>query len=187
MRTYLLRRLAYLVPVLLGVSIMAFGLGRLAPGDPARDVLSRTTGRQPTEAEVEAERDRLGLDRPLPVQYGSWLADAVRGDLGTSYRTGEPVSKAIGETLPLTLELAGAALLLTLILGLPLGIVAAARSWTWIDHLIRGFAFIATSIPSFWLGYLLILAFSVHLHLLPSFGAGSASQLVLPEIGRAHG
>ena len=79
MKAYLVRRLVYLLPVWLGVSLLAFGLGRLAPGDPARDVLGRTTGRQPTEREVAAERRRLGLDRPLPAQYLSWLGGAVRG------------------------------------------------------------------------------------------------------------
>ena len=182
MKAYLVRRLVYLLPVWLGVSLLAFGLGRLAPGDPARDVLGRTTGRQPTEQEVAAERHRLGLDRPLPAQYLSWLGGAVRGDLGTSYTTGEPVSQAIGRTLPATLQLAGAAFLLAIVIGLPLGLLAAAKSWTWIDHLIRAAALLGASIPAFWLGYLLILAFAVTLHLLPAFGPGGPSHLVLPAI-----
>jgi peptide/nickel transport system permease protein len=181
-KAYLVRRLVYLLPVWLGVSLLAFGLGRLAPGDPARDVLGRTTGRQPTEQEVAAERHRLGLDRPLPAQYLSWLGGAVRGDLGTSYTTGEPVSQAIGRTLPATLQLAGAAFLLAIVIGLPLGLLAAAKSWTWIDHLIRAAALLGASIPAFWLGYLLILAFAVTLHLLPAFGPGGPSHLVLPAI-----
>ena len=182
MRGYLLRRIAYLVPVLFGVSLLAFGLGRVAPGDPARDVLARTTGRQPTHREVVAERRRLGLDRPLAVQYGSWVAHAARGDLGVSYTTGEPVARAIRETLPLTLELAGAALVLSVALGVPLGVAAAARSGSWIDHAVRGFALVAASVPGFWLAYLLILAFSVHLHVLPPVGAGGLSHLVLPAV-----
>jgi peptide/nickel transport system permease protein len=181
-KAYLVRRLVYLLPVWLGVSLLAFGLGRLAPGDPARDVLGRTTGRQPTEREVAVERHRLGLDRPLPAQYLSWLGGAVRGDLGTSYTTGEPVSQAIGRTLPATLQLAGAAFLLAIVIGLPLGLLAAAKSWTWIDHLIRAAALLGASIPAFWLGYLLILAFAVTLHLLPAFGPGGPSHLVLPAI-----
>jgi peptide/nickel transport system permease protein len=181
-KAYLVRRLVYLLPVWLGVSLLAFGLGRLAPGDPARDVLGRTTGRQPTEREVAAERHRLGLDRPLPAQYVSWLGGAFRGDLGTSYTTGEPVSQAIGRTLPATLQLAGAAFLLAIVIGLPLGLLAAAKSWTWIDHLIRAAALLGASIPAFWLGYLLILAFAVTLHLLPAFGPGGLSHLVLPAI-----
>ena len=182
MKAYLVRRLVYLLPVWLGVSLLAFGLGRLAPGDPARDVLGRTTGRQPTEREVAAERHRLGLARPLPAQYLSWLGGAVRGDLGTSYTTAEPVSQAIGRTLPATLQLAGAAFLLAIVIGLPLGLLAAAKSWTWIDHLIRAAALLGASIPAFWLGYLLILAFAVTLHLLPAFGPGGPSHLVLPAI-----
>lgn len=180
MKAYLARRLIYLVPVWLGVSLLAFGLGRLAPGDPARDVLARTTGRQPTEREVVAERHRLGLDRALPVQYLSWLRGVVRADLGTSYTTGEAVSQAIGRTLPATLQLAGAAFLLAVAVGLPLGLLAAARSWTWVDHLIRAAALLGASIPAFWLGYLLILAFAVSIHLLPAFGPGGPSHLILP-------
>ena len=180
MKAYLARRLIYLVPVWLGVSLLAFGLGRLAPGDPARDVLARTTGRQPTEREVVAERHRLGLDRALPVQYLSWLRGVVRADLGTSYTTGEAVSQAIGRTLPATLQLAGAAFLLAVAVGLPLGLLAAARSWTWVDHLIRAAALLGASIPAFWLGYLLILAFAVSIHLLPAFGGGGPSHLILP-------
>jgi peptide/nickel transport system permease protein len=179
-KAYLARRLIYLVPVWLGVSLLAFGLGRLAPGDPARDVLARTTGRQPTEREVVAERHRLGLDRALPVQYLSWLRGVVRADLGTSYTTGEAVSQAIGRTLPATLQLAGAAFLLAVAVGLPLGLLAAARSWTWVDHLIRAAALLGASIPAFWLGYLLILAFAVSIHLLPAFGPGGPSHLILP-------
>src|SRR5919201_6535647 len=106
MKAYLLRRLAYLLPVLIGISLLSFGLGRLAPGDPARDVLARTTGRQPTHREVAQERHRLGLDRPWPAQYVTWVGDAVRGRLGVSYTTGEPVARAISHTLPMTLELA---------------------------------------------------------------------------------
>jgi peptide/nickel transport system permease protein len=179
-RRYLVRRLVYLIVVLFGVSVLAFGLGRLAPGDPARDVLARTTGRQPTQAEVAVERHRLGLDRSLVGQYVSWVSAALRGDLGTSYTTGEPVARAVGETLPLTLELAGTAFLLSLLLGVPLGVVAAARSWTWVDHLVRVVILAGASIPAFWLGYLLILLFSVTLHVLPSFGTGGLTHLVLP-------
>jgi peptide/nickel transport system permease protein len=179
---YLLRRLAYLVPVLLGISILAFALGRLAPGDPARDVLARTTGRQPTHREVEAERHRLGLDKPIVAQYVDWLGHTLRGDLGVSYTTGEPVAQAIGETLPLTLELAGAALVLAVGLGVPLGVLAVAYRRTWVDHAVRLLTLVAASLPAFWLGYLLILAFSVRLHVFPPLGVGGLSHLVLPAV-----
>jgi peptide/nickel transport system permease protein len=179
---YLLRRLAYLVPVLLGISILAFALGRLAPGDPARDVLARTTGRQPTHREVEAERHRLGLDKPIVAQYVDWLGHTLRGDLGVSYTTGEPVAQAIEETLPLTLELAGAALVLAVGLGVPLGVLAVAYRRTWVDHAVRLLTLVAASLPAFWLGYLLILAFSVRLHVFPPLGVGGLSHLVLPAV-----
>lgn len=182
MRGYVLRRVVALIPVLFGVSLLAFGLGHSAPGDPARDVLARTTGRQPTHREVIAERHRLGLDRPLPAQYVSWVADAARGDLGVSYTTGAPVARSVAETLPLTLELASAAFVLSLLLGVPLGVAAAARSGTWVDHGVRGFALTAASVPGFWLAYLLILAFSVHLHVLPAVGTGGLPHVVLPAV-----
>src|SRR5919202_2998615 len=180
MHPYLLRRLSYVVPVLLGVSLLAFGIGRLAPGDPARELLTRTTGVQPTEREVAAERKRLGLDRPLPVQYTRWLGDAVRGRLGTSYTTGEPVARAIARTLPLTLELAAAAFGLAVAVGVPLGVLAAARRWTLVDHGVRLVTLVGASVPAFWVGYLLILLFSVRLRLLPPLGTGGLSHLVLP-------
>ena len=182
MKGYLLRRLAYLLPVLVGISLLSFGLGRLAPGDPARDLLARTTGRQPTQREVVAERHRLGLDRPLPAQYVSWLGDTLRGRLGVSYTTGEPVAAAVSRTLPITLELAGAALVLAVGIGIPLGVLAVARRQTWIDHLVRVLTLIAASVPAFWLGYLLILLFAVRLHVFPSFGAGGLRHLVLPAV-----
>jgi peptide/nickel transport system permease protein len=181
-KAYLARRVLYLLPVLLGVSILAFGVGRLAPGDPAREVISRTTGRQPTQKEVVAERHRLGLDRPLVVQYAAWLNDAAQGDLGVSYSTGEPVSGAIGDTLLLTLELAGAALLITVIAGIPLGLLAAASPRTWVDHVIRIVALVFASVPAYWLGYLLILVFAVQLRVLPAFGTGGLAHLVLPAV-----
>lgn len=182
MERYLVRRIAYVVPLWLGVSLLAFGLGRLAPGDPARQLLVRITGQQPSQAEVEEMRHRLGLDGPVPVQYGLWVARAVRGDLGTSYLTGRPVSGSILETLPKTAELAGAAFVLALAVGIPLGIVAAARSWRWTDHVVRGLALVGASVPSFWLGYLLILGFAVHLGWFPAFGSGGLPHLVLPAV-----
>jgi ABC-type dipeptide/oligopeptide/nickel transport system permease component len=184
-RGYVLRRLLAVAPVLLGVSILAFGLGRLAPGDPARELLTRTTARQPSQAEVRELRAQLGLDDPLPEQYGRWLRDALHGDLGSSYATGEPVVRSIAATLPLTLELAGAAFLLSLVVGIPLGVLAAARSWTWIDHVVRSFALLGASIPAFWLSYVLILVFAVRLQLLPPFGAGGLDHLVMPATALA--
>jgi peptide/nickel transport system permease protein len=182
MKGYLLRRLAYLVPVLLGISLLSFGLGRMAPGDPAGDLLARTTGRQPTQREIAQERHRLGLDRPWPAQYATWVGDVVRGRFGISYTTGETVARAVAQTLPRTLELAGAALLLAVGIGLPLGVVAVAFRWTWVDHVVRVLTLVAASVPAFWVGYLLILLFAVHLRVLPPFGVGGIRSLVLPAV-----
>jgi peptide/nickel transport system permease protein len=161
---YLLRRLMSVIPVLLGVSLVAFALVRLVPGDPVTVLLG--PGYSPEEAAVL--RERYALDRPLPVQYLAWLTRAVRGDLGHSFFTGEPVVKAIIDRLPVTLELAAIALAFALLVGVPLGIISAVRPGKWLDHLARFGGLVGISIPGFWFGAILILIFSLNLGLLPS-------------------
>ncbi len=179
---YVARRLLFLAPALLGISLLAFGLANLAPGDPAQMILLRRTGELPAEAAVERLRRQLGLDDPYPVRYAHWLADAARGDLGTSYRTGQPVLQDLLENFPATLELAVAALGISLLIALPVGILSAVRRNSAIDHTSRLAALIGASLPSFWLGYLLILLFSVRFPLLPVAGRGGWEHLVLPAL-----
>lgn len=179
---YVARRLLFLAPALLGISLLAFGLANLAPGDPAQMILLRRTGELPAEAAVERLRRQLGLDDPYPVRYARWLADAARGDLGTSYRTGQPVLQDLLENFPATLELAVAALGISLLIALPVGILSAVRRNSAIDHTSRLAALIGASLPSFWLGYLLILLFSVRFPLLPVAGRGGWEHLVLPAL-----
>lgn len=183
---YLLKRLLYLLPVLLGVSVITFGLLNLAPGDPAELIL-RAGGMEPTTEAVELLREELGLNEPLHIRYILWLAGALKFDLGISYRTGLPVSTEILQRVPATLELAFAALFLTVLLSLPLGILAALYRRALADHLTRFGALLGASMPSFWMGLLLIYIFAVKLGLFPVMGRGGLRHLVLPAVTLAFG
>jgi ABC-type dipeptide/oligopeptide/nickel transport system permease component len=175
---YLARRLALTIPVLLGVATLVFALIHLIPGDPAQAML----GEEASEEDVQALRERLGLDRPLLEQYGGFLRGAVRGDLGRSLRTDEPVAQAILDRLPATLELAAAAMIVAIGVALPLGIIAAVGRGTFVDHAATTLSLTGVSIPNFWLGPLLALVFAVELGWLPVSGRGTVGHLILPAI-----
>ena len=183
----ILRRLANLLPVWLGVSALAFAVGTLAPGDPAEMLLQRRTGEPPTQQAVQEMRRELGLDAPVATRYTRWLGAALRGDLGTSLRSGSPVLEDLSDRFPATLELSLAALLLGVAIALPLGIGAARRRGSPLDHCARLFAIAGASLPSFFTGYLLILLFAVGLHALPVAGRGGVLHLVLPAVTLALG
>jgi nickel transport system permease protein len=184
MALYVLRRLAALVPLLLAVSLALFAMLHAGRGDPALDYL-RLSQIPPTDAAVVQARADLGLDRPLPVQYLSWLAGAVRLDFGRSWVTQRPVLEDLATFLPATLELAGAALLLTILLGVPLGVLAALARDRWPDHLTRVMAFLGVSMPNFWLAYLLMILFAVTLDWLPATGRGGLAHLAMPALATA--
>jgi peptide/nickel transport system permease protein len=175
---FLARRILLTVPVLLGVATLVFALIHLIPGDPVRTML----GESATEDSVIELRGRLGLDRPIYQQYGSYLKGLARGDLGTSLRTNEPVSSAIATRLPATFELAGASMVVAITIAIPLGILAAVGAGTAVDHLATALALAGISMPSVWLGPLLAIVFAVELGWLPVSGRGSLAQLVLPAI-----
>lgn len=183
MTAYVLRRVLLVVPTLLGVSLLAFALANLTPGDPAEALLRRTTDQPPTpEAVAETRRD-LGLDRPLAVQYVSWLGNAMTGDLGISYDTRRPVTAEILDRVPRTLELAGPAALAALVVAVVLGVVSAVNRNRWPDHVLRVVSVAGASMPSFWLALLLIMLFSLKLSLLPVAGReAGARSLVLPVL-----
>lgn len=145
----------------------------------------RQQGRPPTPAELELARERFGLEGSAPERYLNWLADAARGDLGTSFSTGDSVTDELISRFPATLQLAGAATLLAIVIGLPIGIIAAIRRNSVIDQVSRGAAMLAASTPEFWLAYLLIILFSVKLQLLPAVGYGGLDNLVLPALALA--
>lgn len=182
MLQYIARRLVYLVPVWLGISLIAFTLANLTPGDPARLALQRELGRQPTTEETAAAREQMGLDDPAPVRYVRWLGEAVTGDLGESFRTGKPVLTSLAERFPTTLQIAGGGLLLAIVIAIPIGIVAAVYRHGPIDHLSRVLALLGASMPSYWVAYLLILLLSVRLGWLPVAGSETWKHAIMPAL-----
>lgn len=187
MSHYILRRLVLLVPVWLGITLLAFGLGRLAPGDPARLIAAQLADGPPTAAQIEQARREFGLDAPLPAQYLRWVRNLLVGDLGLSFKTGGPVLGELSRRFPATLQLGVAGLLVGLGLALPLGIIAAVRRGAAADHFSRVVALAGASLPSFWLGFLLIILFAVRLRLLPVAGRGSLRHLILPAFTLGFG
>jgi len=175
---YVLRRLAFALPTLLGVTVVVFALIRLVPGDPARLVL----GLQASEEEVQRLRVQLGLDQPLPVQYARFLVRLVQGDLGRSVVTGEPVAREIAARLPATVQLAVASTLVATAGGVAAGVVSATRQYSWLDYLVMTVTLAGISLPVFWLGLMLMLLFSVHLRWLPAGGYGTPVHLILPTV-----
>jgi ABC-type dipeptide/oligopeptide/nickel transport system permease component len=169
--------------VLLGVATLVFSLIHLIPGDPAQAML----GEAAPQADVEALRQRLGLDRPLIDQYGAFLRGVVRGDLGVSLRTGDPVTGQLLARLPATAELAAAAMLVAIACSLPLGIAAAVWRGTAVDHAAMTLALTGISVPNFWLGPLMAIAFAVELGWLPVSGRGTLAHLVLPAVSLGAG
>lgn len=182
MLRFILRRLVYLVPVWIGISLVAFLLANLTPGDPARLALQRELGRQPTAAETAVARDRLGLDDPAPLRYLRWLQDALTGDLGMSYRSGTPVLDSLVDRFPQTLQIGGLGLLMAIAIAIPLGVLAAVYRRGPIDHLSRVLALLGASMPSYWVAYLLILLFSVHLGMLPVAGSQTWQHAIMPAV-----
>ena len=164
--------------------MMVFGIQRLLPGDPA--LILAGEARDPEV--IAYVRERYRLDEPLPVQYGAWLWQVVRGDLGTSIRTQQPVAELIRQKLPVTAELALLSMLVAVLIALPVGLVAALRKNTWLDYLSTLFALSGLSLPNFWLGIMLILLLSVRFDLLPASGyvafgqdpLGNLQRMVMP-------
>ena len=180
------RRLLATIPLLFFVSLVVFALVHALPGDPAILFL----GEEADPETVACFRTRLGFDRPLVVQYGAWLARAARGDLGRSLRSNQPVTEAILQRLPVTLELMGAALLVSLAIAVPMGIVSALKRNSGIDLASMFFALVGFSTPNFWLGLILIYVFALVLRWLPASGfvpllssvPDNVRSLVLPAI-----
>ena len=176
---FLGRRLLGIIPVLWGVATLVFVIMRLLPGDPAALMLSEAGGSAEAIADLRA---RLGLDQPLPVQYGGYLAQLARADLGTSIFTHRPVITTIAEQLPSTIELAFAAMLVAIILGTASGVVAAVRHGTWLDGSIMAVSVTGISVPIFWSAILLIWLFALVLGWLPATGQGGLRHVVLPAL-----
>lgn len=182
MKHYVLIRLLSLIPLWLGISMLAFLLSNFAPGDPATVIAHRLSDAPPSEEQLAALRREYHLDDPLPVRYARWLGSAAQGDLGISYRTKEPVLKELATHFPATLQIAIAALVIALAIALPLGVLAAWRRGSWIDHAARVGALLGASLPSYWLAYLLILLFALALGWLPVAGRDGAGAMILPSL-----
>ena len=178
MLRYFIRRVLLAIPVLLGVATLVFSLIHLVPGDPAQAMLGDGAAPQ----DIAELRANLGLDRPLFEQYVAFLRNAVTGDLGNSFRTGQPVTTMIIERVPATAELAIASMLVAIAIAIPLGVIAAVWRGTAIDYSAMTFALAGVSIPNFWLGPLLAIVFAVELGWLPVSGRGTLAHLVLPAI-----
>lgn len=181
MAGFIFRRLLLLPLMLLGASLAIFLILQLGPSDPAMDYL-RLSRLPPTAGALEAAREMLGLDRPLALQYLDWLWRALHLDFGTSYASGRPVLPDLLYYLPATLQLAGLALGLTLCVSIPLGMWAARHRNRMPDHIVRLIAFLGVSMPNFWLGFLLVLLFSVQLGWLPAMGRGGPGHMIMPAI-----
>ncbi len=173
-----MRRLAESALLLLGVTLVAFLLVHLTPGDP----VTLTLGEDATPEQRDQVRTSLGLDRPLPEQYARYLGRLLRGDLGDSLRARRPVTSYVVERMPATAQLALAALAFTLAVGIPLGMAAAVYRESWPDHGARVIAMVTQSVPGMWLGLILVLVFAVRWRWLPSIGTGSPRHLVLPAL-----
>jgi peptide/nickel transport system permease protein len=163
---FLVRRLLLTIPILFIVSVICFSMINLIPGDPATVIL----GPEASEQAKEEMRNRLNLNEPIPVQYIDWLWGVLHGDLGESLIDDTPVSKLILERLPVTIELALGAFVVSFTLAVIVGILSASRRGTWVDYLSTGAALGGISIPSFWLGMMLIIIFAVNLGILPASG-----------------
>ncbi|MDQ3896083.1 MAG: ABC transporter permease [Actinomycetota bacterium] len=187
MSRYLAERVVWLLLSLVTLSMITFGLGVLAPGDPAEVVLEHRLNQSPPHEDVVAQRRLMGLDRPLPVQYLRWLSSAARGDLGHSWLRGLRVSDALRERIPRTAALAGSAAVISVLIGVPAGVLAATRRNSLADHACRLAALLGASVPSYFAAYVLILVFAVRFRALPVFGFGSAANLVLPAVTLALG
>ncbi|GAA4880762.1 ABC transporter permease [Saccharopolyspora cebuensis] len=166
MLTLVARRLAAMVPLLVLVSLIVFGLVLLVPGDPAITI----AGENATEEEIAATRDRLGLDDPLLVQYWRWASSAVQGDLGTSMFSNRGVSEAIAERFPATASLTAVAIVMALLIAVPAAVAAATRRGGWIDRTATLGTALGVAMPNFWLGLLLATGVALHLGLLPATG-----------------
>ena len=174
----LLRRLADVLPTLFAVATLIFLLLHLVPGDPAELML----GDGARAGDLAELRSRLGLDQPIGRQYGRYLAGLVVGDLGTSLHFKRPVAALLGERLPATLALASVAMSIALLIALPLGAASALARGGWLDRLAHAFSLVAVSVPTFWLGPVLILLFAIRLDLVPVSGRAGLSSLVLPAL-----
>lgn len=178
MHKYILRRLLLLIPVMIGVTFIVFTMMYFTPGNPARIML----GESAPAHEVAKLEEELGLNDPFIVQFGRYVSNAVRGDIGRSYQTKRPVMDEILSRFPATLKLTALGVLVAVVLGIPTGIISATRQYTLFDNIAMVLALLGVSMPNFWQGLMLVLLFSVQLKWFPSSGFTSWKHMILPAI-----
>ena len=184
MYRFILKRLLMLIPVLLGVSFIVYTILSFTPGDPVQMML----GDNYSEEAYNALQAELGLDDPFLVQYGRFIVNAVQGDFGTSYSTGNPVAAEIAARLPNTILLSACAMLFAILIGIPLGVISATHQYSAVDNISMVGALFGVSMPNFWLGMMLILLLCVHWRLLPPMGdISDFSSMILPWLCTAMG
>lgn len=184
---YLFKKLIHSIPILIGVSIISFTLGVLAPGDPALQILSMDGINQPTGTELFNLREEMGLNDPLPIQYGNWVKKAITCDLGKSYISGTPVFDELVRRIPVTFSIAIFSVILAILIGIPLGVIMAVKNNSFFDNIGRIIALIFISIPGFWFAFILITIFSEKLKILPTSGLEGFKSLIMPSFILASG
>lgn len=177
----ILKRIIFLIPILIGISMISFLITSLSPSDPA-EVAIRVNAMVPTPELVAETRSEMGLDRPIIVRWADWITSALHGDLGRSWVSGRPVAEEFSKALPATLKLAAAALAIIIPFSVLCGAVCAAREGGKIDHLIRSAVFALSALPDFWAGLLLMWLFSVFLGWLPTSGMTRPDSIILPAV-----
>lgn len=175
---YIVKRLILLIPVVIGISILMFGIMKLSPGDTARLVL----GERADEQDLQQWRHENGLDKPVVVQYFDYVIKAAQGDLGNSYVTKRPVMEQFAAKFPVTFKLAFFSTIIAIIIGIPVGIISAIKKYSLFDSLSTVLALIFCSMPAFWLGLMLILVFALWIPIFPSNGVASLQSYVLPSL-----
>lgn len=176
MKKYICRRLLMMIPVLLGISFVVFGLLELSPGDPAQVIL----GQRATPESIAQLREEMGLNAPFLVRYVKYIAGVLTGNFGVSYRTKLPVMQEILMRLPTTLIIASGSMVMMVILALPIGILSAVKQYSILDNVTLAGALLLSSMPGFWLGTIMILLFALKLGWLPAKGGGSFSGYLMP-------
>ncbi len=178
MIVFIVKRILASVAVILSMAFLVMLIMDIIPGDPAAMML----GENATPEMIRELRSQMGLDQPLPVRYVNYVWNVAHGDLGRSVREMAPVAKLIGDTLPNTLLLTAAGMFLTLVIGIPLGLISGARAGSWVDHLSRITSLLGLCMPVFWIGLIMIYVFSFRLGWFPVGGTGSLAHLVLPAV-----
>ena len=179
---YILKKMLMLLPVLVGISIIAFALGIMSPGDPVDQVLNPNGNESYTQEEYDAMAAKMGLDQPAVVQYFNWVDGLAHGDLGRSFFTNKSVMDQLAKRIPISLKLAGFSMILTIVFGVGSGVLMAVKKDRLLDHVLGTFSTVALSVPGFWIAIVLIFIFAEQWKILPSSGISDGSGFILPAI-----